>query len=199
MLCMSASASTHNIANVICSTNECIMAFMYQHICTTQDNSAPAWVWTYSPCLVACVVSYILNSGGKNGQDECIMAFSYLLNTGHQHSSMSLDTYVSSIACHMHNAGRKNGQDARWLQQVRRSGTTSDKVAALTLLLQESAVANLKSLDALLNWVLKRKGGRNVVAQVFSWHALSPNHPSSSHSTTLPDTFCIDVSQHMTL
>lgn len=32
--------------------------------------------------------------------------------------------------------GRKNGQDARWLQQVRRSGTTSDKVAALTLLLQ---------------------------------------------------------------
>lgn len=63
-------------------------------------------------------------------------------------------------------AGRKNGQDSRWLQQVRRSGTTSDKVAALTLLLQESAVANLKSLDALLNWVIKRKGGRNVVAQV---------------------------------
>ena len=62
--------------------------------------------------------------------------------------------------------GRKNGQDARWLQQVRKSGTTSDKVAALTLLLQESAVANLRSLDALLNWVLKRKGGRNVVAQV---------------------------------
>jgi len=52
------------------------------------------------------------------------------------------------------------------LQQVRRSGTTSDKVAALTLLLQESAVANLRSLDALLNWVIKRKGGRNVVAQV---------------------------------
>ena len=64
------------------------------------------------------------------------------------------------------NVGRKNGQDARWLQQVRRSGTTSDKVAALTLLLQESAVANLRSLDALLSWVLKRKGGRNVVAQV---------------------------------
>lgn len=34
--------------------------------------------------------------------------------------------------------GRKNGQDARWLQQVRRSGTTSDKVAAITLLLQAS-------------------------------------------------------------
>lgn len=66
-------------------------------------------------------------------------------------------------------AGRKNGQDAKWLQQVRRSGTTSDKVAALTLLLQENAVANLRSLDALLTWVLKRKGGRNVVAQVHVW------------------------------
>ncbi len=35
--------------------------------------------------------------------------------------------------------GRKNGQDARWLQQVRRAGTTSDKVAAITLLLQACA------------------------------------------------------------
>ncbi len=78
-------------------------------------------------------------------------------------------------------AGRKNGQDARWLQQVRRSGTTSDKVAALTLLLQESAVANLKSLDALLNWVIKRKGGRNVVAQVRVALCL---HTSSSGSVS---------------
>ena len=74
--------------------------------------------------------------------------------------------YISLQHCIRNIAGRKNGQDAKWLQQVRRSGTTSDKVAALTLLLQESAVANLRSLDALLNWVLKRKGGRNVVAQV---------------------------------
>ncbi|KAK9820060.1 hypothetical protein WJX72_005600 [[Myrmecia] bisecta] len=61
--------------------------------------------------------------------------------------------------------GRKNGQDARWLQQVRRSGTVTDKVAAMTLLLQESAVANIKSLDELLKWVTKRAGGRNVVGQ----------------------------------
>ena len=79
-------------------------------------------------------------------------------------------------------AGRKNGQDAKWLQQVRRSGTTSDKVAALTLLLQESAVANLRSLDALLNWVIKRKGGRNVVAQVRSpllLHRTPPLYPAA--------------------
>ena len=37
--------------------------------------------------------------------------------------------------------GRKGGQDARWLQQVRQSGTMSDKVAAITLLLQVSPTA----------------------------------------------------------
>ena len=68
------------------------------------------------------------------------------------------------VLCHA--AGHKNGQDARWLQQVRRSGTTADKVAALTLLVQESAVANLKALDSLLSWVQKRKGGKDVVRQV---------------------------------
>ena len=49
---------------------------------------------------------------------------------------------------------------------MRRSGTTADKVAALTLLVQESAVANLKALDSLLVWVQKRKGGKDVVRQV---------------------------------
>ena len=71
---------------------------------------------------------------------------------------------ANQFCCHA--AGRKNGQDARWLQQVRRSGTTADKVAALTLLVQESAVANLKALDSLLVWVQKRKGGKDVVRQV---------------------------------
>ena len=32
--------------------------------------------------------------------------------------------------------GRKSGQDARWLQTVRRSGTTADKVAAHSLVIQ---------------------------------------------------------------
>lgn len=31
--------------------------------------------------------------------------------------------------------------------------------------LQDSAVAGMKSLDAMLNWVVKRKGGRAVVGQ----------------------------------
>lgn len=62
--------------------------------------------------------------------------------------------------------GRRSGQDVKWLQEVRRAGTVADKVAAMTLLLQESAVANLRSLDELLRWVGKSSGARAVAGQV---------------------------------
>jgi ribosome biogenesis protein MAK21 len=51
-----------------------------------------------------------------------------------------------------------SGGDAKWLQQVRRSGTTSDKVAAMSVLVQDGAVANLHSLDGLLA-MCSKKGG----------------------------------------
>lgn len=54
----------------------------------------------------------------------------------------------------------------RWLQEVRKVGTSADRVAAMTLLLQESAVANLRSLDELLRWTGKRSGARAVAGQV---------------------------------
>ena len=62
-------------------------------------------------------------------------------------------------------AERRSGQDARWLAQVRRSGTAADRVAAATLLLQESAAANLDALDELLKWVGKRSGARAMAGQ----------------------------------
>ena len=63
-------------------------------------------------------------------------------------------------------AGRRGGQDERWLGQVRRSGTAADRVAAATLLLQERAAANLDALDELLGWVGKRSGARAMAGQV---------------------------------
>jgi len=62
-------------------------------------------------------------------------------------------------------AGRRGGQDAKWLAQVRRSGTAADRVAATTLQLQESAAANLDGLDELLKWVGKRSGARAMAGQ----------------------------------
>lgn len=75
-----------------------------------------------------------------------------------------------------HAAGRRDGQDMKWLQEVRRMGTTADKVAAMTLLLQESAVSNLRSLDELLRWVSKRSGARAVAGQVRAMRLPRPFH-----------------------
>ena len=49
--------------------------------------------------------------------------------------------------------GRQNKADSRWLQQVKQSGTTADKLAALTLLIQAcSASARLATDDHSLNY-----------------------------------------------
>ena len=53
--------------------------------------------------------------------------------------------------------------DTKWLQQVRRGGTTADRVAAMSVLVQDGAVANLPSLDSLLAMCAKKGGARAVV------------------------------------
>ncbi|CAI5475406.1 unnamed protein product [Closterium sp. Yama58-4] len=45
---------------------------------------------------------------------------------------------------------KESSSDARWLAAVRRSGTAADRVAALTVVIQDDPVANLANLDALL-------------------------------------------------
>ncbi len=57
-------------------------------------------------------------------------------------------------------AGAKESSDSKWMQTVLRSGTTSDKVAAMTLLVQESPMHNLASLQKLLDLASKRGGAR---------------------------------------
>lgn len=57
-------------------------------------------------------------------------------------------------------AGAKESSDSKWMQTVLRSGTTSDKVAAMTLLVQESPMHNLASLQKLLDLAGKRGGAR---------------------------------------
>jgi len=60
--------------------------------------------------------------------------------------------------------GNSSNQDLKWLQQARRSGTTTDKIAALTVLIQETVVSNLRAVDQLLVMANKRVGTRSVVA-----------------------------------
>lgn len=45
---------------------------------------------------------------------------------------------------------RSKDSDTRWLMTARRSGTSSDKVAAMTVMLQDNSMLNLRTLDALI-------------------------------------------------
>ena len=61
-------------------------------------------------------------------------------------------------------AQRKKGDSSlQWLQQAQRAGTTSDKIAAMAVMVQESPIANLRALDGLLRMVNKKGGARSVV------------------------------------
>lgn len=55
--------------------------------------------------------------------------------------------------------------EARWLKTVLSSGTLSDKMAALTLLIQESPLHNLASVDSLIS-MSKKKGRREAMMAV---------------------------------
>ena len=57
--------------------------------------------------------------------------------------------------------------DAKWLRTVLKSGTLSDKVAALTMLTQESPVHCMKSLEALMN-MSKKKARREALIAIDS-------------------------------
>lgn len=57
---------------------------------------------------------------------------------------------------------RGKDSDMRWLMIARRTGTTADRVAAFTVLIQDNPVANLKALDALLGMVTSKGGKRHA-------------------------------------
>ncbi|KAG2496991.1 hypothetical protein HYH03_004996 [Edaphochlamys debaryana] len=60
---------------------------------------------------------------------------------------------------------RRNPSDANWIAQVRKAGTSTDRLAAATLLVQESVVANMRALDQVVTWATKRSGGKELVRQ----------------------------------
>lgn len=63
-------------------------------------------------------------------------------------------------------AGGRSSAEMGWLQRVKSIGTTADRIAALTLLLREAAVPNLRSLDELLRLASKRSGARDAAGKV---------------------------------
>eukprot|EP00892_Ulva_mutabilis_P000964 jgi/Ulvmu1/10869/UM007_0043.1 len=57
---------------------------------------------------------------------------------------------------------RSNHADFQWLQTVRRSGTSRDKIAACALVVEQNALANLHALDELIGLASKRGGAQGA-------------------------------------
>ena len=55
------------------------------------------------------------------------------------------------------NKPKTSGSDRKWLESMLRNGTLSDKVAAMALLIQQSPVTSLSTIDQLLNMTKKQQ------------------------------------------
>ncbi|KAL4237550.1 hypothetical protein ACF0H5_002264 [Mactra antiquata] len=84
------------------------------------------------------------------------------------------------VAVYNKNREHTKRSNERWMKTVLTSGTLADKIAALTVLIQESPVHSLTHLDTLLN-MMKKKGRRenlqatDALKEIF----LSDNLPSN--------------------
>lgn len=60
---------------------------------------------------------------------------------------------------------KKNKKDLQWLKTVLSSGTLSDKMAGLTLVVQESPIHTLSTIDHFINMASK-KGKREGILSI---------------------------------
>lgn len=80
-----------------------------------------------------------------------------LLQTKRQLAQRLMDQYVLE-----YEISRGKSADMRMVSMAQKSGTTADKVAAITVLVQDNPLANLKALDAILGMVTSKVGKRHA-------------------------------------
>ncbi|KAL9954460.1 hypothetical protein ACROYT_G042001 [Oculina patagonica] len=82
-----------------------------------------------------------------------------------QLSKEAADLLENEVSIYEKMKAKEKSSDSQWLKSVVSSGTLNDKVAALTVQVQESAVHRLKTLDMLLG-MAKKKGRRESIIAV---------------------------------
>ncbi|XP_065069004.1 CCAAT/enhancer-binding protein zeta-like [Rhopilema esculentum] len=71
------------------------------------------------------------------------------------------------VALYQETKGLEKSSDAKWLRTVLSSGTLSDRVAAITMLLQDSPVHQMRCLESLIS-MAKKKGRREAIMAIDS-------------------------------
>jgi ribosome biogenesis protein MAK21 len=124
----------------------------------------PVIWWEAASSLPPVVVKHPNNSSNKNRRRKKQLAEEAppeLIQSAKAAAEALLLNEEQAFEVRAH--GNSSNQDLKWLQQARRSGTTTDKIAALTVLIQETVVSNLRAVDQLLVMANKRVGTRSVV------------------------------------
>ncbi|XP_022800825.1 CCAAT/enhancer-binding protein zeta-like isoform X2 [Stylophora pistillata] len=80
-------------------------------------------------------------------------------------SKEAADLFEQEVGIYDKMKAKEKSSDSQWLKSVVSSGTLNDKVAALTVQVQESAVHCLKTLDILIG-MAKKKGRRESIIAV---------------------------------
>ncbi|BFZ11566.1 hypothetical protein BsWGS_14605 [Bradybaena similaris] len=83
----------------------------------------------------------------------------------HEAENLAQRLLEDEVALYSKQREQSKRSEARWLKTVLSSGTLSDKMAALTLLIQESPMHNLASVDSLIS-MSKKKGRREAMMAV---------------------------------
>lgn len=80
-----------------------------------------------------------------------------LLQTKRQLAQRLMDQYVLE-----YEISKGKSADMRMVSMAQKSGTTADRVAAITVLVQDNPLANLKALDTILGMVTSKVGKRHA-------------------------------------
>ncbi|XP_069118836.1 CCAAT/enhancer-binding protein zeta-like [Argopecten irradians] len=92
-----------------------------------------------------------------------------------QMESFASKLLADEVKVHTKQWESKKKSESGWIKTVLASGTLSDKIAALTLLVQESPIHSLNSLDSLIG-MAKKKGKRESMMATDSLRELFTSH-----------------------
>jgi len=103
------------------------------------------------------VEAKLVPADAKSSANLTKPALEALLQTKRQLAQRLMDQYVSEYEI---SSGKS--ADMRMVSMAQKSGTTADKVAAITVLVQDNPLANIKALDTILAMVTSKVGKRHA-------------------------------------
>ena len=158
------SMTQHNMDKIIMLIHWIVDNFLWKSLslCNFSFNIFFS-IWRILPFYsnLATIKHYFLSWNFRHA----ISYKNYSLRFVHSHGNFKTDLSTISFMIIFFPV-RENGKrsEARWMKTVLASGTLSDKMAALTLLVQESPLHSMSSLESLISMAAKKGKRESMMA-----------------------------------